>query len=125
MTLAQLDLIPANPTLLWILAAAIVLGALIMGRSVSRGYKVVETNQADTRIAVSTLMGHFETTTKQLVSTNNQQQQTFERTMDKVCDTHHETAKVIANSLDNFRSEFVKHSERVENKLGEIHSELK
>jgi len=123
--IAQLDLIPANPTLLWILAAAIVIGGVAMGRSLSRGFKVVETNQADTRSAVQTLMGHFEKTTNQLCETNNKQQQTFERTLDRVCDTHHETAKVIANSLDNLRTEIVKHSERVEIKLGDIHAELK
>lgn len=112
--LAQLNAIPADPTAMWILAAAMVIGGGISTVCVIRAFGSVKEAASGTRSAVTEMLNFCrdESTRREVV-------------INRICDAHESVGDKIATRIESLHDTLVKHSSDTSWKLDQIHGEVK
>lgn len=114
MVLAQLNAIPSDPTAMWILAAAMVIGGGISTMCVIRAFGSVKEAASGTRSAVTEMLNFCrdESTRREVV-------------ISRICDAHESVGNNIATRIEAMHDTLVRHSTETSSKLDQIHGEVK
>lgn len=110
MVLAQLNAIPADPTAMWILAAAMVIGGGISTMCVIRAFGSVKEAAAGTRSAVTEMLDFCrdESVRREVV-------------INRICEAHESVGNRITSKVDELHQSISAHTQ----KLDAIHDEVR
>ena len=112
--LAQLSTIPADPTVMWILAAAMVIGGGISTMCVIRAFGSVKEAAAGTRSAVTEMLDFCrdESVRREVV-------------INRICEAHESVGNKISARVDELHQSLSAHTALTTEKLNVIHEEIR
>ncbi len=116
--LAQNIAIPDNPTILWILAAAIVIGGGLMAVSVRSAFKMCRDSFNETSMLVGKVFVVCDTLSVRHKESLDSLGDKFQASFDRICDTHERAWASVAKEVKNFRKDS-------SDKLEAIHQDIK
>ena len=112
--LAQLNAIPADPTAMWILAAAMVIGGGISTMCVIRAFASVKEAASGTRSAVTEMLDFCrdESVRREVV-------------INRICEAHEAVGDKISSRVDELHHSLAAHTATTTEKLNAIHEEVR
>lgn len=113
-TLAQLNAIPNDPTVMWILAAAMVIGGGISTMCVVRAFSSVKEASSGTRSAVTEMLDFCrdESVRREVV-------------INRICEAHEAVGDKISARVDGLHESLVTHTVATAEKLNAIHDDIR
>lgn len=116
--LAQTISIPDNPTVVWILAAAVLIGGVLMSISVRSAFKMARDSFNETSILVGKVFVVCDTLSVRHQESLDSLGNKFQSSFDRICETHERAWSNVAKEVKNFRKDS-------SDKLEAIHQDIK
>ncbi len=115
---AQSITIPDNPTVVWILAAAVLIGGVLMSISVRSAFKMAKDSANETSILVGKVFVVCDTLSVRHAESLDSLGNKFQTSFDRICDTHERAWANVAKEVKNFRKDST-------DKLEAIHQDIR